>query len=77
MPRLYGHGDCGAFDYITEKEPPFTTEDEVDYYTRLGFDLGVSVDYPLYYIETENQFRYDLTIRNARDFIKLLKAVLE
>jgi hypothetical protein len=73
VPREYMvMGDCGAFDYITEKEPPFTTEDVVDYYTRLGFDMGVSVDHlvvPAF--ETENQFRYDLTIRNARDFIKL------
>jgi hypothetical protein len=73
IPRDYCvMGDCGAFDYITEKEPPFTTEDVIDYYTRLGFDMGVSVDHlvvPAF--EAENQFRYELTIKNARDFLML------
>ena len=33
-------GDCGAFGYINEKVPPYTTEEILDYYTRLDFDLG-------------------------------------
>jgi hypothetical protein len=64
-------GDCGAFGYIKEETPPYTTEDVLDYYTRLDFDYGVSVDH-LILTETEEQklFRYDLTIANAEDFIK-------
>jgi hypothetical protein len=73
VPRDYTvMGDCGAFDYITEKDPPYTTEDVADYYTRLGFDMGVSVDHlvvPAF--EDQNKYRYDLTIRNARDFLAL------
>jgi hypothetical protein len=64
-------GDCGAFDYIDQKEPPYTTEDILAYYTRLDFDYGVSVDHlivPAFY--EDKQFRYDLTIQNAEDFIK-------
>jgi hypothetical protein len=64
-------GDCGAFDYIEQKEPPYTTEDVIDYYTRLDFDAGVSVDHlivPAFY--ADKQFRYDLTIQNAEDFLK-------
>ena len=38
-------GDCGAFDYIMQERPPYSTEDVLDYYTRLDFDLGVSVDH--------------------------------
>ncbi len=64
-------GDCGAFDYIMEETPPYTTADVLDYYTRLGFDFGVSVDH-LIVSATEDQkkFRYDLTIHNAEEFLK-------
>ncbi len=64
-------GDCGAFDYIEHDEPPYTTDDVVDYYTRLDFDFGVSVDHlvvPAF--EAQKQFRYDLTIHNAEEFLK-------
>jgi hypothetical protein len=64
-------GDCGAFDYIMQEVPPYTTEDVLDYYTRLDFDYGVSVDH-LIVAATEQQktFRYELTIHNAEDFLK-------
>jgi len=63
-------GDCGAFDYIMEEVPPYTTEDVLDYYTRLDFDFGVSVDH-LIVKATEHQrdFRYQLTIANAESFL--------
>lgn len=63
-------GDCGAFDYIMEDVPPYSTEDVLDYYTRLGFDFGVSVDH-LIVKATEHQrdFRYQLTIANAESFL--------
>jgi hypothetical protein len=63
-------GDCGAFDYIEAKEPPYSTPDVLDYYTRLDFDYGVSVDHlvvPAF--EAEKKFRYDLTIHNAELFL--------
>ena len=37
-------GDCGAFDYIMEDVPPYSTEDVIDYYTRL-ISTSVSVDH--------------------------------
>lgn len=64
-------GDCGAFGYIEEKEPPYSTEDVLDYYTRLDFDYGVSVDHLIVAAtEAEKLFRYELTIQNAADFLK-------
>ncbi len=63
-------GDCGAFGYIAEDEPPYETDEILDYYTRLGFNLGVSIDHlvvPAF--EAQNQFRYDLTIHNAEAFL--------
>jgi hypothetical protein len=64
-------GDCGAFDYIEMETPPYSTEDVLDYYTRLDFDIGASVDHlvvPAF--ESARQFRYDLTVNNAEEFIK-------
>jgi hypothetical protein len=71
VPRSFPvMGDCGAFGYIDEREPPYTTADVIDYYTRLDFDYGVSVDHLIVAAtETEKRFRYDLTIANAADFI--------
>jgi hypothetical protein len=63
-------GDCGAFDYIMQDKPPYSTADVIDYYTKYGFDLGVSVDHLI----VSNTFaaaneRYQLTIQNAEDFL--------
>jgi hypothetical protein len=72
VPRNFSvMGDCGAFDYIEAKEPPYSTPDVLDYYTRLDFDYGVSVDHlvvPAF--EAEKKFRYDLTIHNAEVFLR-------
>ena len=38
-------GDCGAFGYINEEVPPYSTQEILEYYTRLGFDYGVSIDH--------------------------------
>ena len=38
-------GDCGAFGYIQKANPPYSTAEILDYYTRLGFDAGVSIDH--------------------------------
>lgn len=38
-------GDCGAFGYIEEKEPPYETEEILNYYQNLDFDYGVSIDH--------------------------------
>lgn len=63
-------GDCGAFDYIMEDVPPFTTKEILEYYTRLGFNYGVSLDHLIVKAtEDQKQFRYDLTINNAEEFI--------
>jgi len=38
-------GDCGAFGYIMEHEPPYETDEILDYYQRFDFDYGVSIDH--------------------------------
>ena len=66
-------GDCGAFLYINEDEPPFETQQILNYYQETGFDFGVSVDHLIIgdYAKdpTERQRRYDITKNNAADFI--------
>jgi hypothetical protein len=64
-------GDCGAFDYIASEVPPYETNDILDYYTRLGFDYGVSIDHLIVpAFEAQKEFRYELTIHNAEQFLK-------
>jgi len=38
-------GDCGAFNYIAQKNPPYETDEILEYYETLGFDYGVSLDH--------------------------------
>jgi len=123
-------GDCGAFSYIADQNPPYDTDEILNFYERLDFDYGVSIDHLIvpailkkkrfykkegndwvkidgnkfneyleihntsvyksrkayrqeklfeegftlaeetYLDEIERQRRYELTIKNAQDFIK-------
>ena len=71
-------GDCGAFDYIDEYEPPFETSEILDYYERLGFNIGVSIDHLIvgkYAADpAERMRRYNLTKTNAEKFLQQYKA---
>jgi hypothetical protein len=70
-PEFFVMGDCGAFGYIKQEKPPYSTDEVLDYYTRLGFNAGVSVDHLIVTAtEGKRQERYDLTIQNAEDFLK-------
>jgi hypothetical protein len=63
-------GDCGAFGYVDEKEPPYSVNEVLDYYTRHGFNYGISVDHLVLGADNqdERQYRYDLTLENAQEF---------
>ena len=67
-------GDCGAFDYVTEENPPFETDEILDYYERLGFNIGVSIDHLIVgkYAQdpVERMRRYTLTRNNAEEFLR-------
>lgn len=41
-------GDCGAFNYADEYEPPYSVEEVLDFYEGCGFDSGVSVDHIIF-----------------------------
>ncbi len=70
-------GDCGAFGYVDKEVPPFETKEILDYYQKLGFDIGVSIDHLIvgkYATDlTERERRYKLTRKNAEDFIREYK----
>jgi len=76
VPRAFPiMGDCGAFGYIKDDVPPYTTGEILDYYTRLDFDLGVSIDHLVVKsTRAQQKQRYELTIQNAEDFIREHKA---
>ena len=67
-------GDCGAFGYVDEEVPPFETKEILDYYQRLGFDIGVSIDHLIvgkYATDpAERDRRYKLTRANAEQFLQ-------
>lgn len=84
--ELLMFGDCGAFSYSSEEEPPFLPEKAAELYEKFGFDLGASVDHiPLPYImikdkdgnrikktlsDSERQERIKLTTSNADVFFR-------
>jgi queuine/archaeosine tRNA-ribosyltransferase len=70
-------GDCGAFSYLQEEKPPYTTEEILDYYENHGFNYGISIDHLIvgpFAKEGIREFRYDLTLKNAKDFINKHKS---
>lgn len=66
-------GDCGAFGYINEEVPPYSTSEILDYYTRLDFDFGVSIDHFAIGDDAQKRSRYALTVQNAEDFLREYK----
>lgn len=64
-------GDCGAFSYVEEEEPPITVSEAAFLYHIYGFDLGASVDHiPAPYLPLpERQRRLQLTLANAAAFL--------
>lgn len=77
-------GDCGAFSYVREENPPYSVPEIVDYYSACGFTHAVSIDHVvLGYNEAldgpalwddnapdEWRRRYDLTLGLAEDFLR-------
>lgn len=72
-------GDCGAFSYVAQPEPPITVDEVIDFYDGCGFDLGISVDHVILdyspgaeeagEVKTEWVERQELTLRYAEEFL--------
>jgi hypothetical protein len=69
-------GDCGAFSYVDEEVPPYHTPEILEYYQSLGFDYGVSIDHLIFagMPPEVKSSRYNLTRRNAAEFIEAHRA---
>ena len=84
-PSMQLMGDSGAFTYLEQENPPFTAEQTVEFYGKLGFDIGASVDYIVFPAMTrpnifggrteltrqELQSRVRATMRNAERFMEI------
>ena len=78
-PNSVMWGDCGAFAYVEEYEPPYSVDEIVDFYADGQFTHGCSVDHIIFeYRDTEFDFafddaevkrRQDITLSNAAEFI--------
>jgi hypothetical protein len=65
-------GDCGAWGYIDQEEPPFKSKETLDYYVKCGFNYGVSIDHLIVPAHKEEyQKRWELTLENAREMFEL------
>jgi hypothetical protein len=74
------YGDCGAFSYVTEFQPPYTPEEMLAFYVDAGFTHGCSVDHVIFEFEraagvtggsADARRRYEITLENAEEFLKL------
>jgi hypothetical protein len=84
--RLPIIGDCGAFTYVQEDEPPYSISEVVGFYEGLGLDAGVSMDHiPFGYlnaakrkkgVEPDAEWirRRELTISLAGEFLDEVQA---
>lgn len=87
LPKEYPVlGDCGAFQFIGDPEPPYTNQQIFNYYNDLGFDYGITLDHVIvdfnYKYDEDGslfpeqpsedmRFRFQLTIDNARELLQL------
>jgi len=71
-------GDCGAFSYVNEPEPPFSIETVIEFYMDCQFDLGISPDHVILgYQEDDSKKevpqvwkdRFQITIDRAKEFL--------
>ncbi len=82
--RLRIMGDCGAFSYVNEEEPPYTVDEVIDFYDGCGFDYGISVDHVIFQYEPqikrgdalaeEWERRQNITLDKAAEFRQRCRA---
>ncbi|MFT2158573.1 tRNA-guanine transglycosylase DpdA [Pseudomonas putida] len=76
-------GDCGAFAYVTHPTPAYTPSEVVEFYSDAGFTHGCSPDHIIFNCDSSNPpantqsddvlFRYEVTLKNAEEFLRLVK----
>ena len=81
-------GDCGAFTYVDEEQPPYTVDDLLTFYESCRFDQGVSLDHVIleftpaadapgagkHVVDEAVRARQQLTLELAREFLRKHKS---
>lgn len=72
------YGDCGAFSYVNEVVPPYSSQEILDFYIDGGFTHGCSVDHVIFEFDRnakgleggsdDARRRFEITLSNANDF---------
>ena len=67
-------GDCGAFNYRKQDEPPYDPVDTLDFYEQMQFDHACTVDHLISGSEDDKQKRRKITLQNAETMIEAYEA---
>lgn len=63
-------GDCGAFGYIEEEEPPYGPIETMKFYERMGYDLACTVDHLIVPSEEDSkEKRFEIVLDNAKEML--------
>jgi hypothetical protein len=83
-PDFQTMGDCGAFSYFDEEEPPYTPDEVIDFYDECDFDIGIAPDHIIFGFASEEKvdpeqlklwnFRKQLTAHLADEFLVRCRA---
>ena len=78
QPEFRTMGDCGAFSYFDEEEPPYSVDEVIDFYDECEFDLGISPDHIVFGFASDDKIppeklkewkrRQALTVSLAAEF---------
>lgn len=76
-------GDCGAFAYVEHPEPAYKPDEVVEFYLDAEFTHGISPDHVIFDCDLQNPpasamskdalYRYEITLENAKEFLKLVR----
>jgi hypothetical protein len=83
-PDFQTMGDCGAFSYVNEEEPPYTPDAVIDFYDECDFDIGIAPDHIIFGFIPDDKadpdqlktwkFRKQLTAQLAEEFLARSRA---
>ncbi|WP_042883669.1 tRNA-guanine transglycosylase DpdA [Cupriavidus necator] len=77
-------GDCGAFAYVEHPKPAYSPAEVVEFYSDAAFTHGCAPDHIIFACDTSNPpraeqprdvtDRFDITLSNAEEFLRLTEA---
>jgi hypothetical protein len=77
-------GDCGSFAYVEQEKPAYSPTEVFEFYSEARFTHGVSPDHIIFACDTDNppleamgedvSFRYQLTLDNAQEFLRICQS---